>query len=173
MAIFNSYVSHYQRVPYPTNKWTLPWVGGLKTTQSPNGWWLNGILLTIKHMGVSENVVYPFLPNGFADHYPVFKWLFVWEYSLFSDKAIFKNHSVPWFSHWNPCEKNPLHRPWKRLTDPHPQAQASRGRGCTQDHLRRMVEVLHYKHLSRCGRTYIGPQKIQKTVSDCNFCQLI
>ena len=21
-------------------------------------------------MGVSENVVYPFLPNGFADHYP-------------------------------------------------------------------------------------------------------
>jgi hypothetical protein len=23
-----------------------------------------------KHLGVSENVVYPFLPNGFADHYP-------------------------------------------------------------------------------------------------------
>ena len=22
------------------------------------------------NMGVSENVVYPFLPNGFADHYP-------------------------------------------------------------------------------------------------------
>jgi hypothetical protein len=22
------------------------------------------------YMGVSENVVYPFLPNGFADHYP-------------------------------------------------------------------------------------------------------
>ena len=22
------------------------------------------------HMGVSENVVYPILPNGFADHYP-------------------------------------------------------------------------------------------------------
>jgi len=21
-------------------------------------------------LGVSENVVYPFLPNGFADHYP-------------------------------------------------------------------------------------------------------
>ena len=29
------------------------------------------------NMGVSENVVYPFLPNGFADHYPVFKWLYV------------------------------------------------------------------------------------------------
>ena len=40
-------------------------------------------------MGVSENVVYPFLPNGFADHYPVFKWLFVWEYTIFSDKPIF------------------------------------------------------------------------------------
>ena len=39
-------------------------------------------------MGVSENVVYPFLPNGFADHYPVFKWLFVWEYTLFSDEPI-------------------------------------------------------------------------------------
>ena len=25
-------------------------------------------------------------PNGFADHYPVFKWLFHWEYALFSDK---------------------------------------------------------------------------------------
>ena len=26
-------------------------------------------------MGLSENVVYPIVPNGFADHYPVFKWL--------------------------------------------------------------------------------------------------
>ena len=40
-------------------------------------------------MGVSENVVYPIVPNGFADHYPVFKWLFHWEYTLFSDKPIF------------------------------------------------------------------------------------
>ena len=40
------------------------------------------------YMGVSENVVYPFLPNGFADHYPVFKWLFHWDYTLFSDKPI-------------------------------------------------------------------------------------
>ena len=31
-------------------------------------------------LGVSENVVYPIVPNGFADHYPVFKWLFHWEY---------------------------------------------------------------------------------------------
>ena len=27
------------------------------------------------HMGVSENSVCTFKPNGFADHYPVFKWL--------------------------------------------------------------------------------------------------
>ena len=31
---------------------------------------------------VTENVVYPIVPNGFADHYPVFKWLFHWEYTL-------------------------------------------------------------------------------------------
>ena len=31
-------------------------------------------------MGVSENVVYPIVPNGFADHYPYEKWLFHWEY---------------------------------------------------------------------------------------------
>ena len=27
------------------------------------------------YMGVSENVVYPIVPNGFADHYPYEKWL--------------------------------------------------------------------------------------------------
>ena len=32
-------------------------------------------------MGVSENVVYPIVPNGFADDYPVFKWRFHWEYT--------------------------------------------------------------------------------------------
>ena len=39
-------------------------------------------------MGVSENSV-PHFPNGFADHYPVFKWLFHWEYTLFSDKPMY------------------------------------------------------------------------------------
>ena len=34
-----------------------------------NGIYPKGKLL-FSHMGVSENVVYPFLPNGFADHYP-------------------------------------------------------------------------------------------------------
>ena len=37
-------------------------------------------------LGVSENVVYPIVPNGFADHYPYEKWLFHWENTLFSDK---------------------------------------------------------------------------------------
>ena len=32
------------------------------------------------NLGVSENVVYPCVPNGFADHYPYEKWLFHWEY---------------------------------------------------------------------------------------------
>ena len=41
-----------------------------------------------EYMGVSENVVYPIVPNGFADHYPYEKWLFHWEYTLFSDKPI-------------------------------------------------------------------------------------
>ena len=34
-------------------------------------------------MVVSENVVYPFFPNGFADHYPVFKWLQLGIYPIF------------------------------------------------------------------------------------------
>ena len=41
------------------------------------------------HMGVSENVVYPIVPNGFADHYPYEKWLCHWEYTLFSDNPTF------------------------------------------------------------------------------------
>ena len=45
-------------------------------------------LLVISNMGLSENVVYPEKPNGFADHYPYEKWLFHWEYTQFSDKPI-------------------------------------------------------------------------------------
>ena len=36
-------------------------------------------------------------PNGFADHYPVFKWLFHWEYTLFSDKPIWTKLAI-WIS---------------------------------------------------------------------------
>ena len=32
-----------------------------------------------QEMGLSENRLNPILPNGFADHYPVSKWLFHWE----------------------------------------------------------------------------------------------
>ena len=39
------------------------------------------------HTGVSENSV-PLNPMV-IDHYPVFKWLFHWEYTLFSDKPIY------------------------------------------------------------------------------------
>ena len=39
------------------------------------GWWDK------QDLGVSENVVYPIVPNGFADHYPYEKWLFHWEYT--------------------------------------------------------------------------------------------
>ena len=31
--------------------------------------------ITSRHLGLSENVVYPEKPNGFADHYPYEKWL--------------------------------------------------------------------------------------------------
>ena len=40
-------------------------------------------------MGLSENSV-PLNPMV-NDHYPVFKWLFHWEYTLFSDKPIYDN----------------------------------------------------------------------------------
>ena len=35
--------------------------------------WISGPFVRKTHMGVSENVVYPIVPNGFADHSPVFK----------------------------------------------------------------------------------------------------
>ena len=42
-------------------------------------------------MGVSENVVYPIVPNGFADHYPYEKWLAIIGKinPRFSDKPIY------------------------------------------------------------------------------------
>ena len=41
------------------------------------------------HMGLVMKIVYPKKPNGFADHYPVFKWLFHWGYTPFSDIPIY------------------------------------------------------------------------------------
>ena len=40
-------------------------------------------------MGLSENRLNPEKPNGFHDHYPYEKWLFHWEYTIFSDKPIY------------------------------------------------------------------------------------
>ena len=33
------------------------------------------MIIKMVYMGVSENSEHPIVPNGFADHYPVFKWL--------------------------------------------------------------------------------------------------
>ena len=49
-------------------------------------------------MGVSENVVYPIVPNGFADHYPYEKWLFHWEYTQ-------RFQTNPYFNHFPNVEK--------------------------------------------------------------------
>ena len=54
-------------------------------------------------MGVSENSV-PLNPMV-HDHYPVFKWLFHWECSLFSDKPIYL---IPIIFHQSPSELSPL-----------------------------------------------------------------
>ena len=53
------------------------------------------ISVDMAHMGLSENVVYPIVPNGFADHSPYEKWLAIIGNinPTFSDKAIFPNIS--------------------------------------------------------------------------------
>ena len=51
------------------------------------GGWLNHVHFR-NNMGVLLKMLYTPKPNGFADHYPVLKWLFHWEYTLFSDKPI-------------------------------------------------------------------------------------
>ena len=59
---------------------TEPWTFYAKLPGLGNSRGVNRILeAMLINMGVSENVVYPIVPNGFADHYPVFKWLFHWE----------------------------------------------------------------------------------------------
>ena len=36
----------------------------------------------------------PINENGFADHYPIFKWLFHWEYTIFSDKPLYTIYRI-------------------------------------------------------------------------------
>ena len=51
------------------------------------------------NMALSENVVYPEKPNGFADHYPVFKWLFHWGYTPFFKHTHMPSHSKDLLCH--------------------------------------------------------------------------
>ena len=54
------------------------------------------IFRSLPNLGVSENVVYPIVPNGFADHYPVFKWLAIIGNinPTFSDKPTWETSKV-------------------------------------------------------------------------------
>ena len=45
--------------------------------------------MTHESRWVCLKMVYPIVPNGFADHYPYEKWLFHWEYTLFSDNPVY------------------------------------------------------------------------------------
>ena len=70
--------------------------GGLMAVE----WWFDGHLPSGNQtwqLKMHENSIWVCLkmlftpkPNGFADHYPVFKWLFHWEYTLFSDKPLWQ-----------------------------------------------------------------------------------
>ena len=42
---------------------------------------INVNMLIAEMMWVCLKIVYPIVPNGFADHYPYEKWLFHWEYT--------------------------------------------------------------------------------------------
>ena len=54
--------------------------------------WCTGADQAVMFLGVSENRLKTPKPNGFADHYPYEKWLFHWDYTLFSD--------IKWLFYW-------------------------------------------------------------------------
>ena len=70
---------------------SAPWEKSLGGTWSCSGRPVNFPF----YMGVSENSV-PLNPMV-HDHYPVFKWLFHWEYTLFSDKPIYIYMVIGWW----------------------------------------------------------------------------
>ena len=86
-------VTSTQSVPFykiltensPASKWESTWKRTLSLEGSIRSIveWLEDLELMSL---VSENVVYPIVPNGFADHYPVFKWLFHWYTQHFQTK---------------------------------------------------------------------------------------
>ena len=88
----------------PAKESVVRWLVGLYI--NPNDFRACGTTLS----GVSENVVYPIVPNGFADHYPVFKWLAIIGKinPTFSDKPI----DTPTFSRLHPHLPPFFHRRW-------------------------------------------------------------
>ena len=85
-GFFHSYVNVYQAgyigiiTPFETGI-SAPW----KQARSSMIWSVNDsprVLAECSNMQkwVCLKIVYPIVPNGFHDQYPVFKWLFHWEY---------------------------------------------------------------------------------------------
>ena len=69
------------------------WLGNSRTSEIPGlNVQLNGAIWVCLKMSCTPK------PNGFADHDPYEKWLFHWEYTLFSDKPIWMFFFFPW--HW-------------------------------------------------------------------------
>ena len=65
-------------------------------------------MLDHEDVGLSENSVPT--PNGFADHDPVFKWLFHWWYTPFSDIPIYwiTYHNLSYFQTYHLLLSNML-----------------------------------------------------------------
>ena len=82
----------------PVGAWSVEEVSSQGADCNCDGWRI--------YEGVSENVVYPIVPNGFADHYPVFKWLFHWEYTQHFQ-------TNPWTKLWS----LDLLESWQKLSD--------------------------------------------------------
>ena len=65
----------------------------------------NHCVYSILVIWVCLKIVYPIVPNGFADHYPYEKLLFHWGYTPFSDIPIFIKATC--FSPTNPGRTDP------------------------------------------------------------------
>ena len=78
-------------------------------------WMLSGCYLTylsltsavlFDDVWVCLKIVYPIVPNGFADHYPYEKWLFHWEYTQHFQTNLFDGW-FPWFPQDPTHQKRP------------------------------------------------------------------
>ena len=111
------------------------------------GWCEKWGHLMTHDLGVSENSV-PLNPMV-NDHYPVFKWLFHWEYTLFSDKPISdsKNHQFHWASGTWPVAKRPPHQTWRK--------KPPEGRGSKQLEPRNWMDMALYIYIYIYAYIYI------------------